>query len=69
MTHQVVACDYHALHAASDQTVVACDGTGCRAIEQSTTQLEPADGSAAASTVAAEATDAAPTSVAELAAK
>jgi hypothetical protein len=66
---QAVACDYHALHAAAEQTVVACDGTGCRALEPSSAQQEPTDGSVAASTVAGGTVDPAPTTVADLAAQ
>jgi cold shock protein len=42
-------------------SIMACDGTGRRALEPSTAQQEPADGSSAASTVAAETADLAPT--------
>ena len=63
-TQQAFACDYGVHAAASDRTIVACDGTGCHVIGSSTAQQEPADPNAAATTVAAEPIAPAPVTVA-----
>jgi hypothetical protein len=63
-TQQAFACDW-GVHAAADRTIVACDGSGCRAIEPATTQQQAADASVAAPQVADEPASPAPTTVAD----
>jgi hypothetical protein len=64
VTQQALACDWNQLHANNTpSTVVVCDNGGCRALESSTTQ-QAATTEPAAPTVAAEAADPAPVTVA-----